>query len=261
MYLKYSLVANADLGGIVSHTSQCFTALRARTYPFKVLLQILEIQVSGTVLEEHLPSAERTHFGLDKVVERRACGIAADAEKVDIVAQLSFLILFEPTWRLCTQDCGSPTRPFVSVPWSGLKERLQSTECHGFDSFRKDQRTQDGLAAIEHSLQTFNSFRMNVGLLATLDRAVSDISRNINWDSGDYISCLNEDNDDPLLPPLKVAGTLCPYRRRGIENLRHLRKQAIAMVLEWQRPTPLSKRLMYNIEEYELHRRMWNRRP
>jgi len=116
-----------------------------------------------------------------------------------------------------------------------LKDRLRSVPYATSKSSRGGSSNLSLLKDIRQSTQILDSFRKTADLLENLDKALDDLSGSIDSDTEDYIDSVNEKEDLPLPPPLKVSGTFWPKRRVGTdEHLRH-REKAKTDASHWQK--------------------------
>jgi hypothetical protein len=116
-----------------------------------------------------------------------------------------------------------------------LKDRLSSVRCATSTSSHNGSSSLNLLKDIRQSTQILDSFRKTVDLLDKLDKALDNISGNIGSDTEDYIDGMNEEDDIPLPPPLKVSGTLWPKRRSGTDELLRHREKAQTGASHWQK--------------------------
>jgi len=118
-----------------------------------------------------------------------------------------------------------------------LKDRLCFVRRAASASSYGGSSSLDLLKDIRQSTQILDSFRKTVDLIDKLDQALDEMSGHIGSDTEDYIDGMNGADDIPLLPPLKVSGTLWPKRRSGTEELLRHRAKAQTGALRWQKVT------------------------
>lgn len=116
-----------------------------------------------------------------------------------------------------------------------LKDRLCSVQ-YATSKFSYDGSSSLNLLKdIRQSTQILDSFRKTVDLMDKLDKAMDEISGHVGSDTEDYIDGMNDEDDVPLPPPLKVSGTLWPKRRSGTDELLRHREKAHAGASRWQK--------------------------
>jgi hypothetical protein len=116
-----------------------------------------------------------------------------------------------------------------------LKDRLRSVPYARSKSSRDGSSNLSLLRDIRQSTQILDSFRRTADLLDNLDKALNDLSGSIDSDTEDYIDSVNEKEDIPLPPPLKVSGTFWPKRRIGTDECLRHREKAKTDASRWQK--------------------------
>jgi len=116
-----------------------------------------------------------------------------------------------------------------------LQDRLRSVPRAISKSSRDHSSSLNLLKDIRRSTQILDSFRKTVDLLDKINKALDDLAGSVGSDTEDYIDGMNEEEDIPLPPPLKVSGTCWPERRVGAEELLRQRAKANADASQWQK--------------------------
>ena len=116
-----------------------------------------------------------------------------------------------------------------------LQDRLRSVPSAISQSSRDHSSSLNLLEDIRRSTQILDSFRKTVDLLDKINKVLDDLPGNVGSDTEDYIDGMNEEEDIPLPPPLKVSGTCWPERRVGADELLRQREKALADASHWQK--------------------------